>query len=152
MKTTIFETGKTELSYYIRIREHSFNILFILYTLHRKNFKFWALYRWPRYKFGYLSRYLYQSVGNETSWHRLTKLDYDWYFEWMVEDRKLRHEVGFEPTTFGLLVRRSPNWATLVIPFYVPLTRWPGRLGSSVTSSGAMGRSLWCARCDLPQL
>ena len=34
-------------------------------------------------------------------------------FEWMVEVRKLRPEVGFEPTTFGLLVRRSPNWATL---------------------------------------
>ena len=53
---------------------------------------------------------------------------YDWYFEWIVEVRKLRPELGFEPTTSGLLVRRSPTWATLVTPYGTPrlLTRLTG--------------------------
>ena len=47
--------------------------------------------------------------------------DYDWFFEWMVEVRKLRPEAGLEPTTLGLVLRRSSNWATQVIPFDVHL-------------------------------
>ena len=34
------------------------------------------------------------------------------FFEWMVEVRKPRPEVGFEPTTLGLVLRCSPNWVT----------------------------------------
>ena len=48
----------------------------------------------------------------------IIRMDYDWYFEWMAEVRKLRPEVGFELTTSGLLVRRSPNWATHTLPYH----------------------------------
>ena len=38
----------------------------------------------------------------------------------MIEVRKLRPEVGFEPTTSALLIQLSPNWATLVNIFSIP--------------------------------
>ena len=54
-----------------------------------------------RHAFMHTIRNVYEGEEKKTKKFRLV---YDWFFEWMVGVRKLRPEVGFEPTTFGLLI------------------------------------------------
>ena len=53
--------------------------------------------------------------------------------KWFTTGASNERKVGFEPTTFGLLVRRSPNWATLCTS--KSMTR-KAQLGGRRTSRG----------------